>query len=194
MTEEITNELRQLIEPRLREMLPEDSYEYIDEMFSEVVYSAPDGVLRVSLKPIGDAPSFQFSTVTGEFLEITDWEYIQSVDLDAQLAEQEQQDNVEATITALKHYHKQEYQTITDYEKVVNDRRALTYDGVSFYEYVLPGQVIYLKEDNYPITYKNQLVSDGWYYYTDDSTADGESLDRYTYKVKYEWKRTSIWG
>lgn len=199
MTSSITPELRELIEPHLKECLLEEDWQYIDDMFSEVVYTYPNGVGLVTLKPHSDyVPAMEFSTVTGEFVELTDWDYVQTVDAEAQLVEEEQRIAMEATISALKHYHKLEYQTITDYDKVIDSRVELTVNSTTLYKYDCPCQTIYLKADNYPITYDRQKVVGDYYYYNfSDNTPTSETedeLDLYKYKVKYEWKRnTNIW-
>jgi hypothetical protein len=197
MTEEITTELRALIEPHLREVLLEEDYDLIDDMFSEVVYTQPEGIPLVALMPPqGDGISLQFSCLTGEFVELTDWDYVQTVDVEEQERAHRLEDMCGAIETALRHYHKEEYQTVTDYQKVIDNRTELTVDGVTLYKYDCPLQTIYLKEDNYPVTYGNQKVDSTYYYYTfSESNIDPEhDVDKYTYKVSYEWKRNeNIW-
>jgi hypothetical protein len=197
MTEEITPELRALIEPHLREVLLEEDYDLVDDMFSEVVYTQPEGIPLVALMPPhGEGISLQFSCLTGEFVELTDWDYVQTVDVEEQERAHRLEDMRGAIETALRHYHKEEYQTVTDYQKVIDNRTELTVDGVTLYKYDCPLQTIYLKEDNYPVTQGNQKVDSTYYYYTfSGSNIDPEhDVDKYTYKVSYEWKRNeNIW-
>lgn len=195
--EPITEELRELIEPHLKEHLTEDEYQYIDTMFSEVVYTYPNGVPLVTLKPpLEGYPAMQFSKITGEFMEITLWDYIQTVDAEAQLEAEEQRVAKEATINALMHYHKLEYQMITDYSKVYDNRTTIILDNVTLYKYECVAQTIYLKEDNYPVSYDKQAVDNDWYYYNFDTNLAQSSDEKkvYTHRVSYEWKRNTIWG
>lgn len=77
----ISEKLKQKILPELKDHLVEDDYKYIEEMFSEVYYTNFDGIERVTLKPHPEAGdiAMQFNIVNGNFIEITSYEYIQSV-------------------------------------------------------------------------------------------------------------------
>ena len=197
MTSSITTDLRELIEPHLKECLLEEDWQYIDDMFSEVVYTYPNGVSLVTLKPYSDdVLAMEFSTVTGEFVELTDWDYIQTVDAEAQQEEAEAKVARDETIRALQHYHKVDYQTMTDYDKVYDNRSTLTVNSTTIYKYECPCQTIYLKADNYPITYGNQLVTEDEYMYnfSDNTAGSTDDVDLYSYRVSYEWLRNTIWG
>ena len=192
--ETITPELRTLIEPHLKECLDPSIWYLMDDMFEQVVYTQPGEVPYVTLYPCGDWPAMQFSCITGEFTELTSWEYVVNLDVEAQTAEREARELVETISSALKHYHKVEYQKVTDYEKVISNRTSLTVDGTTVYRYDCPMQTIYLNGQHYPITYGNQRVDEDYYYYNfNDPSMTSDDVDFYTYKVKYEWKREHVW-
>lgn len=195
-TNDISEELKELITPHLKDHLDPDSWDYIPQMFNQVVYTQPGEVPYVTLYPISDFPAMQFSCITGEFMELTSWEYVQMVDVDAQTAEREHIEMIETITSALQHYHKPDYQIMTDYEKVIENRKELTVNGNILYQYNCPLQTIYLDESNYPISYKNQRVEGDYYYYYfgDDEVDPDVDTDKYSYKVDYEWKRVEdIW-
>lgn len=190
--EAISEELQELLIPNLKEHLLEEDWQYIPDMIEEGVFTnTEDGNRLVTPTPIyEDAPAMQFSVETGEYIELTDWDYIV-----AYVNPPMPTYDVETTICALKHYHKQDYQTVTDYEKIYNNRTTLTVNDTTIYKYDCVGQTIYLKADNYPITYGNQLVTETEYMYNfTGNPAGNEDVDMYTYKVPYEWVRNTIWG
>ena len=197
MTSTITEELKEMIIPHLKEHMSDTTmWQYFDDMFSEVVYTQPAGIPLVALKPPleDEGISMQFSCIDGDFVEITDWEYIQTVDVAAQTAEREARELVETISSVLKHYHKVEYQVMTDYEKVISNRTTLAVDNTTVYKYDCPMQTIYLNGQHYPITYGNQRVDEDYYYYNfNDPNMTSDDVDFYTYKVKYEWKRDNVW-
>ena len=196
-TGEISEELKEMIIPHLKEHLDPDSWDYIPQMFEQVVYTQPGVVPLVTLDPIYDYPAMQFSCITGEFMELTNWDYIVALDESEETAEREARELVETIETALRHYHKQEYQVATDYEKVINNREEIEMDGYRLYKYNCPGQTIYLDDTMYPVSYENQLVEGDWYYYNfSDEPVDPElrQYDLYDYKISFEWKRLeNIW-
>lgn len=191
--EAISEELQELLIPHLKEALREEDWQYIPDMLEEGVFTTTeDGNTLVTPTPLFEGePAMQFSTVSGEFVDLTDWDYI------VEYVNPPSPDySKDETICALQHYHKREYQTITDYSKVYDNRTTLTVNSITLYKYDCPSQTIYLKEDNYPVTYGNQAVDETYYYYNFDEnlagTSDESSL--YEYKVTYEWKRNTIWG
>ena len=191
LTEKITQELREKIEPYLRERVDEDLWNRRDEMFEEVVYTQPEVIPLVTLKPLLDnTPAMQFSCITGELMELTDWDYIQTVDYDAQIEEHELRESIELVCSILRFYHHRDYRSITDYEKAYNNRVELKVNEDTVYRYDLPFQTIYLNSENYPITLGDQLVQDNKYYYNfDDEETDTDDPTGYTYICRYEWKR-----
>lgn len=193
----ITEEEKELITPHLKEHLDPDSWFMIDDLFSYgVVHTYPEGMHYITIR-VPNFPAMQFNAINGEFTELTDWDYIVTVDVDAQIAENEEQDMIQEVEAALRHYHKQDFQIFTDYEKVFKNRTSLVVDNQTIYKYDCPMQTIYLNSDNYPITIGNQKVDANYYYYIFDhnlGAGDVEDVTQYTYKVKYEWKRTeNIW-
>ena len=77
----ISDELKQLILPHLRDHLMEQDWKYIEDMFTEVYFTKFAGVPRVTLKPhpeLGEI-AMQFDYLTGTFLEITQWDYIKEI-------------------------------------------------------------------------------------------------------------------
>ena len=76
----IDDRLKELILPNLQMHLEKQDWKYIDEMFSEVYLTDHDGIERVTLKPHPEASTIamQFATLNGQFIEITDWDYIKS--------------------------------------------------------------------------------------------------------------------
>lgn len=201
----IDPDIQILVEPHLRERLSEEWQERMDEMFAEVVYTHPGVTYFVTLNPLGDFPAFQFSCETGEFVGLTNWEYIQTVDVDAQLDSFEEENYWELVASVLEYYHNIEYRTTADYMKSAKNRteneEASTEYGKIIYEYNCPAQTIYLTEEHYPVTWGEQRVDDTleWYMYnfseyesaSDLVTSDDDS-DRFSYKIPYEWKREEV--
>ena len=80
---EITTEERELIEPHLKEHLDEDSWQYIEDIFDYgVIHTYPEGTHFITLY-IPNFPCMQFSAETGEFAELTTWDYVENVDAQA---------------------------------------------------------------------------------------------------------------
>ena len=195
---QITEEEKELITPHLKEHLDPDSWDMINYLFSfGVVHTYPEGMHYITVNVPG-FPAMQFNAENGEFTELTTWEYVQTVDTDAQLEEFEKEELIETITLALKHYHKTEFQIMTDYTKVILNRTELTVNNQTIYKYECPAQPIYLTEDNYPITYDKQKVDAEYYYYIFEnnlgSYGDTDDVTQYTFRVPYEWKRNSIWG
>jgi len=191
----ITEEERELIKPHFKESLDPDSWDMIDGLLDYgVVHTYPDGVHFISVRVPGFA-AMQFAADTGEFAELTDWDYILTVDTEAQLEELEEQERLIQIETALRHYHNVDYQVMTDYQKVISNRGTLTVNNTTVYKYECPLQTIYLKEDNYPITIDRQRVDSDYYYYNfGPDVVESDDVPEYTYKVRYEWKRLEdIW-
>lgn len=86
----------------------------------------------------------------------------------------------------LQHYHKLEYQRITDYDKVIDARETIE-EGVTLYP--CPCQPIYLDDNFYAVTYGNQYVIDDEYYYDFNSETELDICGTYTYINTYEWLR-----
>ena len=202
---EIKPEDREKIEPYLRQQISEHYYPQIDDMFAQVVYTYPDGIPLVALNPCGEFPSMQFLTTTGEFAELTSWDYIVNVDVEAQIQETEEKRYWELVASVLEYYHRIDFRATADYERTarnrtVNDDATEEY-GETIYEYNCPMQTIYLTEDHYPVSYGEQYVDEEqeWYMYnfndeldvTDLYIAD-ENSDNFEYKIPYEWKREEI--
>ncbi|RAP51130.1 MAG: hypothetical protein BZ138_05990 [Methanosphaera sp. rholeuAM270] len=192
----ISDELKEMIRPHLVSMIPEGDVSRVEEMFSEVYYTTLNGIQRVTVKPITSGTlTAQFSLYTGEFLEMTDWEYIQTV---GSTTPPEVIDFVrdpnEEIICALKHYHLNMYHHITDYERVIANRSEVS-SGV--FEYPCPGQNIYLDSTYYAVTYGRQRVdtnADAYYYNFSDINADSSTdTDLFEWLATYEWKRSNIW-
>lgn len=80
-------ELRDKIEYELKDRLEGYTEELIQKMLNEVVYTYPDGHPVVTCNPCGEWPAMQFSCMTGEFVGLTPWDYIQEVNIDRQLEE-----------------------------------------------------------------------------------------------------------
>lgn len=190
----ITEEEKALIKPNLITHLDPDSADYADDLLDYgVVHTYPNGVHYITVY-VPDFPAMQFSAATGDFAELTDWDYILEVDADAQQEEAEEQEALEEICEVLRFYHKVEYRGTVDYGKVVENRTTLTVDGDTLYQYNCPLQTIYLDDTNYPVTYGRQKVDEDYYYY-DFSTesVDPDFVDQYTYRVPYEWKREEVW-
>ena len=195
-TSEISEELKEMIIPELKDHLDPDSWQYIPQMFSQVVYTYPEGVPLVTLWPVYNFPAMQFNCNNGQYVGLTTWDYIQTVDADAQQRENEAREAKELLESVLMYYHKTEYNSITDYDKVIDHRVEMQIDGQTIYKYNCPAQTIYLDTNHYPITYDKQKVDNEYYYYCFDDIDDeitDDDIDRYKYKIPYEWKRTSIY-
>ena len=100
-------------------------------------------------------------------------------------------DEIEKLGVILWHYLYPEYRRLCDFESVVTERTPLIIDGVQCYMYDCPCQPIYLNTNNYPVTYKKQVINidENSYFY--DITEDGVEgvMDKIT---TYEWKRNNI--
>lgn len=190
----ITDEEKEKITPHLKEHLDPDSWHMIDDIFNYgVVHTYPDRQHFITVHFRGGFACPQFDAATGEFAEITRWDYILTVDTAAQIAENEELDRIELLSAVLKYYHTTKFNYCTDYEKVIAAREPVTIDGVECYKYKCPGQDIYLNQDNYPVTYDKQLIKDGYYYYTfRNQDADPDDISVYDYKIPYEWKRYEV--
>lgn len=202
MVETISEELREKILPNLKEMLDEESWEYIPDIFDEGgIFTYPNGIPLVALHLDDDYPSPQFFVSTGEFAELTTWEYIQTVDAQAQLDEYEAEQYNELVASVLEYYHRRDYRGTADYLRIV-EKRTVNADatneyGETVYEYACPFQPIYLTEEHYPVSWQRQKVDDEleWYMYNFsemDSDLNGDETYLYTYKVAYDWKKEQV--
>jgi len=202
---EIRPEDRIKIEPNLRDRLGDSYQDQVDEMFEQVVYTFPDGVPLVTLYPCGDFPAMQFSTVTGEFMELTSWEYIQTVDVEAQIQEAEEKLYWELVASVLEYYHRIDYRATSDYLQTAHARsvnaEATQKYGETIYEYNCVAQTIYLNEEHYPVTWGEQYVDSEqkWYMYNFNDELDASDLyntdddsDNFEYKIPFEWKRLEV--
>lgn len=99
-------------------------------------------------------------------------------------------DEREELHNVLQHYHKLEYQRVTDYDKVI-DARETVEEGVTMYP--CPCQPIYLDDTNYAVTYGNQYVIDDEYYYDFNTTSGTDLPATYTYINTLEWVRDEDW-
>lgn len=190
----LSSELQEKLRPALEEyFFDSNPVELINSILQEGVFTCPEGIDLVTLN-IPDYPALQFRVDTGEFIELTDWDYIQTVDVEAQKAEAKEKEELEGLITILTHYLRWDLRICCDFETVIKNRKTLTVGGVTVYEYPCPGQTIYLKEDNYPITYGRQRVKGNRYQYNfrDEEGDPSVSDDLYTDVARYEWKRNSI--
>lgn len=195
----LPDELRELIGPHLREILLSDygeiTDEIIEDMFNEVVFTYPDGMHLVTLNPCGELPAPQFNVYTGEFVELTNWDYIQTVDVEAQILENEHRELIEKVSGVLNHYLSNEYKILSNYEIIIDNRREITVHGETIYAYDCPCQTIYLDENLYAVTYDRQKVEDDKYYYNFTSIESNPNMkDIYTYIAPYEWKRSTSGG
>lgn len=105
-------------------------------------------------------------------------------------------DDDKATITlALKHFLKNEYHMITDFNKVIDNRQEITVDvnneTKTLYMYQCPCQTIYLDINNYPYSYdKQHIINDEYYYDFAEDADDVDTAGTYTYINTTEWQRT----
>lgn len=202
---EIEPEHRVLIEPHLRERISEHYQDQVDAMFAQVVYTYPDGIPLVTLYPCGEFPAMQFSCVDGDFCELTSWEYIQTVDVEAQIREAEEKRYWELVASVIEYYHRIDFRATADYDLIARHRTVNTeateeYDE-TIYEYSCPAQTIYLTEEHYPVSWGQQYVDDEekWYMYNFNDELDASDLyisednsDNFEYKIAYEWKRNEV--
>ena len=191
--ETLPDTLKDKVRPHLKEHLDPDSWGFVEDILTEGVYTYPHGDKFVTLN-IPGFPAMQFDCATGEFMELTNWDYIQTVDVEAQLAEAQRQAELETLEVVLTHYLRWDLRICADFETIIAHRKTLTVNGVTVYEYPCPGQTIYLKEDMYPITYGKQRVKGDRYQYNfmDETGDPSEADDLYTDIARYEWQRNSI--
>lgn len=193
----ISEELKELIRPHLISMIPEEDVPRIEEMFSEVYYTTLDDIQRVTVKPITSGTlTAQFSLYSGEFLEMTDWDYIQTVGTTIEPSRNEySKDPNEKIVTALKHYLKTDYHLLSDFYKIVENREEV---ATGIYKYSCPFQIIYLDDECYPMTRGNQKVDieNNRYYYNFNQVSANSTSEEDLFECigTYEWKRnTNIW-
>lgn len=84
----------------------------------------------------------------------------------------------------LEFYHRPVFRDATDYDYAVTTETEVTSNGNTYYQYTVPGQIIYIDETGYAVTYGEQKVEDEKVYYKRDSD------DFFEYISKYEWART----
>ena len=80
----ISKEVRQRIEPKLKEMLPKKHSRYMDSCFDEVYKIQVEGMTYIVIKPpylanpISETPNLcaLFNELTGSFFDIGDWECV----------------------------------------------------------------------------------------------------------------------
>ena len=104
-------------------------------------------------------------------------------------------DDIETITCALKHYLQTNFQLITDFTKVIQNRTELEVEidntTMTLYKYECPGQTIYLDNTHYPWTYDNQLVVNDEYLYDFNEDNLEDTPGTYTYINTSEWQRTS---
>lgn len=203
----IQEEHRILIEPYLRERVNDEIWSMRDEMFANVVYTQPGPVPYVTLRmPTGyTGPALQFSCITGEFMELTTWEYVRNLDVEQQTIEREEREYFELVASVLEYYHRIDFRATADYERTARNRTvnadATAQYGETIYEYNCPLQTIYLTEDHYPVSWEEQYVDEEqeWYMYNfDDDLFVSDLIEteddstNIKYRVPYEWKREEV--
>lgn len=202
---EILPEHRVLVEPHLRERLNEYWQSRMDEMFAEVVYTYPEGYPLVTLNPLGEFPAMQFSCITGDYCELTSWDYIQTVDTEEQQRQAEEQLYWELVASVIEYYHTLEFRATADYDRIARSRtvnsEATSEYGETIYEYNCPSQDIYLTAEHYPVTWGEQFVDSEqkWYMYNfntamsiSDIVLEDDESTLSIYKIPYEWKREEV--
>lgn len=191
----LVSDIKELIEQNLQQDLEPVDYDKIPMMLSEIYLTRVENIPRLTLKPFEGDIAMQYSCYDGTFLELTSWEYIQTVGTlvsDETNVDYEPASN-EIIAQVLNHYLKDEYKILADFTLVIDNRRELTVNDRVVYAYDCPMQTIYLTTENYPVTYGKQLVKDEKYYYNfSNSNADATEIDLFTYIAPYEWKRNSI--
>ena len=175
----------------------------IDDLFDiGVVHTYPSGIHFITVC-IPDFPSMQFNAETGEYTGLTEWEYIQTVDVQEQIREAEEEAYWELVASVLEYYHALEYRATADYDLIARKRSVNTEATSEYeetiYEYNCPAQTIYLTEEHYPVSWENQYVDTEkkWYMYNFSDTnvtdiLDTDELDLFKYKIAYEWKREKV--